>query len=347
MENSNNIGNRERIEFIDKTSINKIVKIKLLLSITISLLAGYTLFQSRESGESVTSSFLLIIEHLLSPMSITFIVIALFSLLIIQQKILGAVLYAFFFFCALSVIYPLPHGLTLNQVSDDLDFLIPQEFPHIDSNYLGPVFSYTPQIEILGPVGEYSVAIINVPYREFPNVLVYRFNSENKIWKRILEGVSLGVSLPAEGSVDLHVPGMALDFAKTANAGKDNQLINYWLQNKYIVTEYDKFIHVHMGGRELYTINRTEFPSIAQALVGAPYTDFRLLDNKEDLSCKSYDTPKLNRATFTKIGIRYVLVGITDNNQKWTLTFTGADELHLLNRGLAAERMVVLVGAVQ
>ncbi len=231
----------------------------------------------------------------------------------------------------------IPPNLTSAQVLDDLDFLIPQAFPHVDNNYLSPVFSYAPKIEIRGPIDEFSIAAITPPFREFPNVLVYQFNFEKNKWERIREGVSMGVDLPRKKSVDLHVAGIAIDYEKNKSIEEVNKFKDYWLLNGYVVVEYDKFMHIHMGGRELYTINRSEFPQIARSLIGSPYTDLDLL-GKEGDTCKSYDTPLLNEISFAKIKNYYEVVVTTDNNQKWTLNFTGSDGLYLTNRKISAER---------
>ena len=56
------------------------------------------------------------------------------------------------------------------------------------------------------------VALIKLPYREFPDLLIFKYESENRKWVRIFEGLCPGIQDNPSGLLDWHTIKTGIDF---------------------------------------------------------------------------------------------------------------------------------------
>jgi len=222
--------------------------------------------------------------------------------------------------------------LTLGQISSDIKALIPQTFQHVDDNYLAPVFAYEPKIlKIIGPIGNFTIALIKPPFREFPNFLVYNFDDETKEWNRVHEGLSLGIILPEKNHIDLHRSGDAVDFE--AQGKNVEKTIKHFQSNGMSVSNYGTFGHAHSGGRELYHLDKNGYVEWAKIIVGVPFSG-PIKDKKMENTCEYYGTPEMEDFSFERKGGEYLIEARTENKQRWQIKFSGTDGKRLLNKNL-------------
>lgn len=191
--------------------------------------------------------------------------------------------------------------------------------------------TYSPTIRYISkPVDGFTVVSIEPLVREFPNLLVYKFDDQSKAWSRVTEGVVLGVQYEPSSRYDLHLAGEAFDEDLLGINQADVAKRTEYYQNRDIVTSaYDTFLHVHMGGTKRYFIEKREFQQIASRLIGKP-------DASYSDHCLIYDAPLLDNVHFSRDGGFYKVEAFTDNNQLWSLRFLGSDGNRLHNKSIDA-----------
>jgi hypothetical protein len=167
---------------------------------------------------------------------------------------------------------------------------------------------------------------IEPPYREFPNVILFKFNDGR--YQRIIEGLTIGIIDSASDILDLHTKGKAIDmkFDTTGNYNFQSnsiiKLIKLGMNKNNPLTIYSNFIHMHPlpGIKGFYTIDKTNFLNIAEKV----FTK-KNWDDYPKTECTMYDLPKMLKMNFEFIDDRFVLTVETDNNQKWQILFCDAD----------------------
>lgn len=204
--------------------------------------------------------------------------------------------------------------------------------------------------------GDYSYKIISVsetvddvlaaalvpPYREFPNIILFKVDPKDGSLKRIYEAFCLGIQDSPSGLLDLHTIGNAVDFSVDKDAvmslgdKKTKTIIETFEKEGGAIVLYGKFFHGHFGQqtRQRYLLDKTQYKKFALALLGERYNEY------PDQECMMYDTPKLRDVKFSKKDGTYRLAVKTSNNQKWTVTFRGVDAegRYLLDKTISVEK---------
>jgi len=204
--------------------------------------------------------------------------------------------------------------------------------------------------------GDYSYKILSIseaidnviavslipPYREFPNIILFKVNQKDGSLKRIYEALCLGIQDEPSGVPDLHTIGYALDFfmdgGKPPSIGDkaSREAIEIFEKEGGTIVPYGKFFHGHFGQRtkQRYLIDKTQFKKFALALLGERYNKY------PDQECVMYDTPNLREVKFFKKNGKYHIVAKTANHQKWTVTFknSDADNRYLIDKSISVEK---------
>ena len=204
--------------------------------------------------------------------------------------------------------------------------------------------------------GDYSYKIISIsetvdnvlaaalvpPYREFPNIILFKVDPKDGSLKRVYEALCLGVQDAPSTLLDLHTIGYALDFmvdedTPTSRGDKKTKtIIETFEKEGGTIVMYGKFFHGHFGQqtRQRYLLDKTQYKKFALALLGERYNEY------PDQECMMYDTPNLREVKFSKKEGKYHLAVKTSNKQKWTVTFSGvdADNRYLTDKVITVER---------
>jgi hypothetical protein len=186
-------------------------------------------------------------------------------------------------------------------------------------------------------------AVLTPPYREFPNIILFKVDPKDGSLKRVYEALCLGIQDAPSGLLDLHTIGRdALDFF--ADEGKLSSIgdkttktaIEVFEKEGGTIVLYGRFLHGHFGQRtkQRYLLDKTQYKRFALALLGERYNKY------SDQECMMYDTPNLREVKFSKKDGKYHLVVKTSNNQKWTVTFSGvdADNRYLTDKVISVEK---------
>ncbi|MDO8477755.1 MAG: hypothetical protein Q7W02_16465 [Candidatus Rokubacteria bacterium] len=185
-------------------------------------------------------------------------------------------------------------------------------------------------LSITSPVNGISAVAINPPYREFPNVVLFRFDEGAKRWKRVFEALSLGIQPEVSKRLDLHTLGEAFDIEQTTSAEERDFTSAFSAGQGWVSIAYKRFVHFHPSGRETYYIDKREFSRLAEAL-------FATRRYKDD-TCILFDVPDLLEVSLSHDLGRFKLTARTLNDQQWTVTFTGIDGRgHLDQKYILAE----------
>ena len=195
---------------------------------------------------------------------------------------------------------------------------------------------YQNKYEILKVIEAKNVCAVFLqpPYREFPNVILFRLN--NGKYQRIIESLSIGIVDAKSDVLDLHTKGYGVDF-QTDHI--DNYIFESTIVRKTItfgaihntpLCIYANFIHMHTipGVTGFYTIDKTKFLNIASKIYGEKYWA------RYPANCIMYDLPKIINMNFKFENNKYIIIGETDNKQKWIISFSGFDDQNefLLNK---------------
>ncbi len=205
--------------------------------------------------------------------------------------------------------------------------------------------------------GDYSYKIISIsetvdnvlaaalvpPYREFPNIILFKVDPKNGSLKRIYEALCLGIQDAPSGLLDLHTIGNAIDFTfnKDALMSLDDKTaksaVSSFEKEGGTLVLYGRFFHGHFGQqtRQRYLLDKTQYKRFALALLGERYNEY------SDQECMMYDTPNLREIEFSKKDGKYHLAVKTSNNQKWTVIFSGvdSDNRYLTNKAISVEKI--------
>ncbi|HZX72854.1 MAG TPA: hypothetical protein VFE57_00420, partial [Cyclobacteriaceae bacterium] len=126
--------------------------------------------------------------------------------------------------------------------------------------------------KILPAINNMQVALVELPYREFPSILLFSKNPTTNKWTRIFEGLSPGIQ---EAKTDLYnwhkeTPSLGRDFATKDTASnfsgeRVKQLIDAVSMQKGIIIPYQNFLHLHTISDPksqtfaAYTIDKTKY----------------------------------------------------------------------------------------
>lgn len=186
-------------------------------------------------------------------------------------------------------------------------------------------------LSITNPVNGLSAVAIEPPYREFPNVILFRYNEVAKRWERVSEALCLGIQSEVSKVLDLHTTGHAVDIEQPASAEARRKLSDTAAGSGMVVIPYQRFAHLHPGGRESYYLDKRDFSRLARQL--------RVITEPADPdNCTLFDMPGLLGVSLGQDSGRFKLKARTSNNQEWTVTFTGIDQTGRLDqKSISAE----------
>lgn len=209
----------------------------------------------------------------------------------------------------------------------------------IDSKYSYKILTISDVIDNI------VVASLTPPYREFPNVILFKRTQEGALL-RVQEGLSLGIQDEQSPFLDMHTVGNAVDLAVDFGLGRPLRFTDDQTKKLFTVTQssglvavlYGKFVHTHVNKapQVFYVIDKTQYKDLAIELLGERYNFY------PDMDCTMYDTPPLKMLKFSRKGARYYIEAETENHQKWTVTFSDidADTNLLLNKNIAVKALV-------
>ena len=198
---------------------------------------------------------------------------------------------------------------------------------------------YKDKFEILKVIEANNIVavFINPPYREFLNVIFYKLI--NGKGKRIIEGLTIGITDTKSDFLDLHTKGQGIDLTSEPTGNYDfdsndiQKIIRVLKANNSPIIVYSNFVHTHPlpGIKGLYTIDKTKFLNIAQNIFGKD-----VWQKYPTTVCTMYDIPKIVTMNFEFAKNTYIVTAETDNNQKWRITFTDADKSNefLVNKNI-------------
>lgn len=236
-------------------------------------------------------------------------------------------------FFVLILLYPsLSYGtppLTEQTVYDDIKDMIEEKSKE---------FSFA-IIHISQPVKNISIAAINPPYREFPNIVLFEYSKKTGRWNRVFEGLSIGIQPTPSFYLDLHTLGQGADMLiGKSTEYRFNEAIKEVIKTASstggIIIPHKNFVHFHSSGKSFYTIDKTQFYDLAVRLFGKEYEKY-----PRD-RCTMYDLPSLLKIDLVYRDGQYFIEGETDNNQKWTISFDGvSDGKYLTDKNITVERI--------
>jgi len=208
----------------------------------------------------------------------------------------------------------IPISLDEERVRAELDLLFPE---------MGPAYEL---IDITNTVNNIAAVFVNPYYRDCPNVVFFKYDHDAKDYKRVFEGLCIGIQDDLSDKTDLHTLGLAIDVLiqnldtyelKNASVQEVMEIGN---NHGFIVIPYQNFLHLHPANVEYFTIDKTGYHDFAVKLIGSAYEEFYPKD-----TCVMFDTPNLVKTHFDYVDGQYVVMGQTDNNQLWIVIFDGVD----------------------
>jgi hypothetical protein len=170
---------------------------------------------------------------------------------------------------------------------------------------------------ITTPVNGLAAVAIEPPYREFPNIVLFRYDDGAKRWSRVFEGLSVGIQFDQSAILDLHTLGVAMDVKQPEKQDQSSYLEDLGFGHGWIPVSYEKFIHLHQSGRESYYLDKRDIGRIARRLI--PEAE----DGFVDTECTLFDLPDIQSLSLSHGSGRFELNAETLNDQLWTVTFTG------------------------
>ncbi len=191
-----------------------------------------------------------------------------------------------------------------------------------------------------------QVVLLDIPYREYPSIIIITENKTTKKWDRTFECLSPGIQDKTSALLDWHTTGEGVDFTIDSikrydfNNSKVRAMAESSIKMKGgVIIPYQQFIHMNTGSDHgpsafvPYTMDKTQYFDFANLLFNNRYKDYPTTE------CMMFDTPAINDCTFEVRNNLYVITATTGNNQIWTYTFTGIDskQRYLLNKKITVQ----------
>ena|GEM_PF-3114978 len=196
-------------------------------------------------------------------------------------------------------------------------------------------------IDISKSINGLTIVSIRPPYREFPNQIIFKFNSKEKKWVRVYETLCIGIEDAPSEILDLHTTDDVVDVIIGENIlfGEKFKKINKIANAKNLIfIPYTHFQHMHGFDdvQSYYTIDKTKFLEFAVLLKGDKYTEKYRTD-----TCMMYDMPNITNTRFFYEDNTYIIETETDNRQRWMVLFKGIDEKfeYILDKKIIVERL--------
>jgi len=185
-----------------------------------------------------------------------------------------------------------------------------------------------------------QVVVLDMPYREFPSLIIINKDKSTGKWVRVFECLSPGIQDKPSGLLDWHTKGDGVDFmldnmpACTFADKKIKTVVETSVKKDgVVIIPYQYFIHMNTtenapAGFSPYTIDKTQYFDFANILCDSIYKKYPLKD------CTMYDTPGIKDCEFKFENKLYTIKVTTDSDQVWIYTFEGIDaqNRYLLNK---------------
>jgi len=179
--------------------------------------------------------------------------------------------------------------------------------------------------QLTPPVDGWVAARVRVPYREFPNVVL--FHQDGGRWARVPEGLALGLCDCTSGILDLHTGDSesVLDMTLgregvTPFNPRVREMMKEINVKGGVGSLYGFFLHVHPAGKATYFLDKTYLDGVGPKLLGPAYRPLRRRD------CTPYDALPLQSIALGREGGEWRLTAQTLNDQRWTVRWKGLDE---------------------
>jgi hypothetical protein len=218
-----------------------------------------------------------------------------------------------------SVSYSYGQDLTKQQLQAMVDNMLLYKNYHVNIKKLVPAVN-----------GVFAV-VLEMPYREFPSIVLMNRDTLGHKWVRVFECLNPGIQNTPSGLEDWHTKGVALDFlidkvtkVYSFNSEKVKSLVESSFDVKgEVIIPYEKFIHTNTAANANdfipYTIDKTKYFDFAISLFGETYRNYPAKQ------CLNYDSPSVNDCKLEQKGGVYTLTVKTSNGQLWLYTFKGID----------------------
>lgn len=200
-------------------------------------------------------------------------------------------------------------------------------------------------IKTVPSIDNIQIALLEMPYREFPSIIILKWNEKDKKWIRTFECLSPGIQNNPSGLLDWHTKSCGIDF--TTNDTEiyhfTDKVVTAMVESTLekrgsVFIPYQNFFHMNtadsLGQKDFepYTIDKTEYLDFANKLFENKYNDY------PTNQCMMFDTPKTSEITFRKVNGLYEIHAFTNNSQEWIYTFDGVDDNY---RYLTNKKIVV------
>jgi len=187
---------------------------------------------------------------------------------------------------------------------------------------------------ISSPVHGVTAVAIEPPYREFPNVILFNYDEGAKRWKRVFEGLTIGIQPEVSRFLDLHTVGLGVDIKQLPKPEQQKYLSDSGLGHGWVSIPYLQFVHMHPSGPESYYIDKRDFSRFGKRLFP------RIKASNFDNECTVFDLPDLAEISLSHDSGRFKLTARTVNDQQWEVTFTGINGSGYLDHKIVLVRQI-------
>jgi len=218
-------------------------------------------------------------------------------------------------------------GLSLNEVQKAADQMIISKGFDVSVKELFP------------SINDLQIAVLKMPYREFPSIIIFKKNPTANKWIRIFESLSPGIQDQQSKLLDWHTIGTGIDFTVDDtlfyfNTDGVRALVESTLKDvQGIIIPYQHFLHMHTDSISQkdfvpYTIDKTKYYDYANILFNNRYKVY------PSDQCMMFDSPDIEKCDFTFEDNKFKISILTSNNQIWIYRFTGVDSnfRYLINK---------------
>lgn len=201
--------------------------------------------------------------------------------------------------------------------------------------------------KILPVVKDVQIAVLEIPYREYPSIIIFNRDLKTNKWSLVFECLSPGIQDYPSGLLDWHTLGLGVDFIANDDtivyfsSKVVKSLIESSIKkNTGLIIPYQKFFHMNIADSlnqrnfQPYVIDKTKYSDLANALFKNKY------DTYPSNECIMFDSPRITDCKFSFESGRYVIDVTTDNLQSWTYTFDGIDSenKYLINKKISVKK---------
>lgn len=181
-------------------------------------------------------------------------------------------------------------------------------------------------VSISEPCGNLIAVFLNGTYRDFPNVIFFKYDSNSNSYIRVYEALGLGIQDRSSGKTNLHNLGLGADMTISTvpndfNSNSTRNLLTIGNKMGFDIVPYQDFNHMHGPNVEFYTIDKTKYLDFAVQLFG------NAIEKIYKQSCLMFETPDISIGQFNydyENG-KFTVTCNTENDQIWTVTFDGID----------------------